>query len=70
MVAAVIWLYIVVALVVIGVGLLAAVGGFSGLDEDDELAGAGPHRIPLQLFGYRRDVVDRLLEQLPVAEDE
>lgn len=58
------WLFIIVAVLVLGLGLLAALGALGELEPEDDLAGAGPDRIPLALFGYRRDVVDRLLRDL------
>lgn len=56
-------LWLVGVAVIIGTAI-AAMGGFGELPADDELGGSAgrtPSRIPLALFGYRRDVVDRLL---------
>lgn len=58
-------LWLVGVAVIIGTGL-AAMGGFGDLPVEDELGGSQgrtPSRIPLALFGYRRDVVDRLLAE-------
>lgn len=55
----------IVALVVIGLTALAAIGGLGTLEDEDEL-GAGARKdgfIPRALFGYRTDVVDRLLDE-------
>lgn len=53
----------IVGLAVITLTALAAIGGLGNLEDEDEL-GAGARRdgfIPRALFGYRADVVDRLL---------
>lgn len=58
------WVLWLVGVAVIVGTLLAALGGFGELPTEDELGGTTenpPGRIPLALFGYRRDVVDRLL---------
>lgn len=57
------WLLWLTVIVLIAVGLIAAIGGFGSLEAEDDLAGAGEESIPLALFGYRRDVVDRLLDK-------
>ena len=63
------WILWIVAIGVIATGLIAAIGGFSQLEDEDDFAGASEDHIPLQLFGYRRDVVDRLLAERQVAND-
>ena len=53
----------IVGLVVIALTALAAMGGLGTLQDEDEL-GDGARKdgfIPRALFGYRPDVVDRLL---------
>ena len=57
------WLFILLGVAVVAIGLLAAVGALGELTADDDLAGAHEDHIPTELFGYRKDVVDRLLEQ-------
>lgn len=55
----------IVAIAVIAGTALAALGGFSTLEDDDEFASRenANKKIPLALFGYRKDVVDRLLKR-------
>lgn len=58
-------LWLVGVAVIIGTAL-AAMGAFGELPAEDELGGGDgrlPGRIPLALFGYRRDVVDRMLAE-------
>ena len=57
------WLFILLGVAVLAIGLLAAVGALGELAPEDDLAGANEDHIPTALFGYRKDVVDRLLEQ-------
>ena len=57
------WVLWLLAIGVVIVTVLAALGAFGEMPEDDELAGANADHIPLALFGYRRDVVDRLLAE-------
>ena len=57
------WLFVLLGVAVVAIGLLAAVGALGELDSDDDLAGAHPDHIPTALFGYRKDVVDRLLAE-------
>lgn len=62
----VLWLVGLAVLVTFG---LAAIGALGSLDDEDDFAAAGSHNaedrtLPLALFGYRRDVVDRLLAEL------
>ena len=52
----------IVALLVIAVTALAAMGGLGELPDEDELGTEKSSVIPTSLFGYRKDVVDRLLD--------
>lgn len=66
------WILWVLGLAMIAVFALAAMGALGSLNVDDDFA--DPHmghdiadiketRIPIALFGYRRDVVDRMLDE-------
>lgn len=66
------WILWLLGLAMIAVFALAAMGALGSLDVDDDFA--DPHmghdiadiketKIPIALFGYRRDVVDRMLEE-------
>ena len=66
------WMLWILGLAVIAVFTLAAMGALGSLDVEDDFA--QPHmghdiadiketKIPIALFGYRRDVVDRMLEE-------
>lgn len=57
------WLFIALGVAVVALGLLAAVGALGELAPEDDLAGAAEDQIPTALFGYRKDVVDRLLAE-------
>lgn len=61
----VIWFLVFAGVGVIALGGLAAMGALGSISEEDELASSA--RIPTALFGYRRDVVDRMLAELREA---
>lgn len=66
------WVLWLVGLAVVAGFALVALGAFGGLADEDDFNAEGwrdlpGRRIPLALFGYRRDVVDRLLDQLQAA---
>ncbi|MEY4347747.1 MAG: hypothetical protein RIS43_166 [Actinomycetota bacterium] len=52
----------ILALLVIAATALAAMGGLGELHDEDELGTEKSSVIPTALFGYRKDVVDRLLD--------
>ena len=66
------WILWLVGLVVIALTALAATGTFGSMSEENELIPQHPVdpnklaeiAIPLSFIGYRRDVVDSLLEDL------
>ena len=66
------WILWLVGLVVIAVTALAATGTFGSMADENELLPQQPVdptqlselSIPLSFIGYRRDVVDNLLEDL------
>jgi hypothetical protein len=53
----------ILALIVIAATALAAMGGLGELPDEDELGADKSSVIPTALFGYRKDVVDRLLSE-------
>ena len=66
------WILWLLGLAMIAVFALAAMGALGTLDVEDDFS--DPHmghdiadiketKIPIALFGYRRDVVDRMLEE-------
>jgi len=69
-----IWVFWVIGLAVIAVTALAATGALGSLSDEDETAGPPvfsaaelrSRHIPLSLFGYRKDVVDRLLDDAAI----
>jgi len=66
------WILWILGLAVIAIFALVAMGALGSLENEDDFA--EPHmghdiadiketKIPIALFGYRRDVVDRMLEE-------
>jgi len=60
------WILWVVGVVVIGVFAFAAVGAFGQVEQEEVLDSDVQYKpgmkLPLSVLGYRKDVVDRLLE--------
>lgn len=60
------WILWVVGVLVIGVFAFAAVGAFGHVEPEDVLDADVQYKpgmkLPLSVLGYRKDVVDRLLE--------
>jgi hypothetical protein len=60
------WILWLLGLVVVGVFALVAVGAFAQVDDeevlDSEVRYQPGMKLPLSVFGYRKDVVDQLLE--------
>lgn len=63
------WVLFILAIAVITVFLLVAIGGFGKIEIEDDwenpnLADLNQVNLPISLFGYRRATVDKLLERL------